>query len=162
MLNIRGAEIGAKVSIGPRCVITRPQYISLAERVVLEQEVFLKVVADDAHLNIGPYTFLGKGVEIDCHTHIEIGEHTLLAPGSFITDHSHDIAASKRVDQQPCQSKPVIIGNDVWIGANAVVLPGVHIGEGAVVGAGAVVTHDVEAMTVVAGVPARIISTREN
>jgi len=162
LLGVRGAEVAAKVSIGPRCVFVRPSCINLAERVVLEQEVFLKIVAYDARLNIGAHTFLGKGVEIDCHTSIEIGEHVLLAPGSFITDHDHGIAADKRIDQQPCQTQPVIIENDVWIGANVVVLPCVHIGEEAVVGAGAVVTHNVEAMSIVAGVPARTLSSREN
>jgi galactoside O-acetyltransferase len=61
---------------------------------------------------------------------------------------------------QGCESAPVVIEDDVWLGANAVVLPGIRIGKGAIVGAGAVVTHDVEAMSIVAGVPARPIGKR--
>lgn len=58
------------------------------------------------------------------------------------------------------KNTPIIIGNDVWIGANVVILPGVQIGDGAVIAAGAVVTHDVESYAVVGGVPARIIRYR--
>ena len=56
---------------------------------------------------------------------------------------------------------PIAIEDDVWVGANAVVLPGVHIGQGAVVGAGAVVTSDVDPFTVVGGVPAHMIAKRD-
>ena len=58
------------------------------------------------------------------------------------------------------KNAPVIIGNDVWIGANAVILPGVHIGNGAVIAAGAVVSHDVEPYAIVGGVPAKTIKYR--
>ena len=157
----RGVEIHRKVSIGPRCMIERPRCLFLGYRVELEQDVYLKVVADSARLHIGSCSFLGKGVEIDCQEKISIGKHVLLAPGCFITDHNHDMAADKRIDQQRCVSAPVAIEDDVWVGANAVILPGVNIGQGAVVGAGAVVTHDVEPFTVVGGVPARMIAKRK-
>jgi acetyltransferase-like isoleucine patch superfamily enzyme len=121
----------------------------------------LKIVADGARLHIGSCSFLGKGVEIDCQENISIGEHVLLAPGCFITDHNHDRAVDKRIDQQKCVSAPVVIEDDVWVGANAVILPGVKIGQGAVVGAGAVVSRDVESFTVVGGVPARMIAKRD-
>lgn len=161
LISARGFEIARKVSIGPRCMLERPGCLVLGYRVELEQDVYLKVVADSARLYIGCGSFLGKGVEIDCQENISIGEHVLLAPGCFITDHNHEIAADKQIDQQKCVSAPIAIEDDVWVGANAVVLPGVHIGQGAVVGAGAVVTRDVESFTVVGGVPARIIAKRD-
>jgi acetyltransferase-like isoleucine patch superfamily enzyme len=161
LISARGAEISGKVTIGPRCMVERPECLILGYRVGLEQDVYLKVVADSARLHIGRCSFLGKGVEIDCLESISIGEHVLLAPGCFITDHNHDIAAGKRIDRQGCVSAPVAIEDDVWVGANAVILPGVKIGRGAVVGAGAVVTRDVEPCTVVGGVPARMIATRD-
>ena len=141
-------------------MIERPRCLTLGYRVELEQDVYLKVVADSARLHIGSWSFLGKGVEIDCQENIIIGKHVLLAPGCFITDHNHDTAAGKRIDQQRCVSAPVVIEDDVWVGANAVILPGVNVGRSAVVGAGAVVTHDVEPFTVVGGVPARMIAKR--
>ena len=161
MISARGGRISRKVSIGPRCMVERPGCLVLGSRVVLEHDVYLKVVTDSAHLHIGSRSFVGRGVEIDCQEKISIGEHVLLAPGCFITDHNHDIAADRRIDQQRCVSAPVAIEDDVWIGANAVILPGVKIGQGAVVGAGAVVTSDVDSFTVVGGVPARMIAKRD-
>ena len=63
----------------------------------------------------------------------------------------------KNIDAQGVCTKPIVIGNDVWIGANAVILPGVTIGNHSVVAAGAVVTKDVPANTMVGGVPAKFI-----
>jgi acetyltransferase-like isoleucine patch superfamily enzyme len=159
-LRFRGSAVGGKVSIGRGCKIDRPWCVSLAPRVKLEEHVYLKVVDNDARLVIGSHTFIGRGVEIDCQESIELGNHVLLAPGCFITDHNHGLCSEMRLDQQPCVSAPVIIEDDVWVGANAVVLPGVHLGKGSVVGAGAVVTGDVDADAVVGGVPARVISYR--
>jgi len=161
VISVRGGEIARKVSIGPRCTVERPGCLILGYRVVLEQDVYLKVVTDSARLHIGSCSFVGKGVAFDCQESISIGEHVLLAPGCFITDHNHDMAADRRIDQQRCVSAPVAIEDDVWVGANAVILPGVKIGRGAVVGAGAVVTSDVDSFTVVGGVPARIIAKRD-
>ena len=73
---------------------------------------------------------------------------------------NHNFAdTTKRIDEQGISTKPVVIGDDVWIGANAVILPGVTIGRHCVVAAGAVVTKDVPDNTVVAGVPAKVIKT---
>ncbi|TFH43584.1 MAG: hypothetical protein E4H01_11855 [Lysobacterales bacterium] len=160
VLRARGARICEKVSIGPRCVFDRPGNLSIGSRVALEQDVYLKLVSDDAQLTIGSFSFLGKGVQIDCGERVSVGAHVLLAPGCFITDHNHGISLEKRIDQQDCVCIPVLIEDDVWVGANAVILPGVNIGKGAVIGAGAVVTQDVDAFSVMGGVPARVLSRR--
>ena len=81
-----------------------------------------------------------------------------LAQGITVTALNHQFAQSElRIDQQGIATKPVVIADDVWIGANAVILPGVSIGQHVVVAAGAIVTHDVPDHSVVAGVPAKII-----
>ena len=81
-----------------------------------------------------------------------------LAQGITVTALNHNFEeSSKRIDEQGVTTKPVIIGNDIWIGANAVLLPGVTIGDHSVVAAGAVVTKDVPPHSLVAGVPAKII-----
>jgi acetyltransferase-like isoleucine patch superfamily enzyme len=85
----------------------------------------------------------------------------MIGPFCYITDHDHGHDAGRLVSEQPLVSAPVRIGNDVWIGAGAIILKGVTIGDGAIVGAGAVVTGDVPAGTKVIGVPARQIGQRE-
>jgi acetyltransferase-like isoleucine patch superfamily enzyme len=89
---------------------------------------------------------------------VTIGSHVNLAQGITVTALNHNFEeSSKRIDEQGVTTKPVIIGNDIWIGANAVLLPGVTIGDHSVVAAGAVVTKDVPPHSLVAGVPAKII-----
>ena len=87
-----------------------------------------------------------------------IGNHVNLAQGITVTALNHNFEdKTKRIDEQGITTKPVIIGDDVWIGANAVILPGVTIGKHCVVAAGAVVTKDVQDNTIVGGVPAKEI-----
>lgn len=87
-----------------------------------------------------------------------IGSHVNLAQGITITALNHIFENSeKRIDEQGVSTSAVVIEDDIWIGANAVVLPGVTIGHHSVVAAGAVVTKDVPPHSLVAGVPAKII-----
>ena len=89
---------------------------------------------------------------------VTIGNHVNLAQGITVTALNHNFDdTTKRIDEQGIATKPVVISDDVWIGANAVILPGVTIGRHAVVAAGAVVTKDVPDNTIVGGVPATII-----
>lgn len=89
---------------------------------------------------------------------VTIGNHVNLAQGITVTALNHNFDnVELRIDEQGVSTKPVTIADDVWIGANAVVLPGVSIGSHSVVAAGAVVTKDVPAHSLVAGVPAKII-----
>ena len=89
---------------------------------------------------------------------VTIGSHVNLAQGVVVTALNHNFNDPQlRIDEQGISTQPVTIGDDVWIGANAVVLPGVTIGSHVVVAAGAVVTKDVPSHTLVAGVPAKVI-----
>jgi acetyltransferase-like isoleucine patch superfamily enzyme len=89
---------------------------------------------------------------------VTIGSHVNLAQGITITALNHNFEdKSQRIDDQGVSTDPVIVGDDIWIGANAVILPGVTIGRHAVVAAGAVVTKDVPDNCIVGGVPAHII-----
>ena len=89
---------------------------------------------------------------------VSIGSHVNLAQGITVTALNHNFKDSnKRIDEQGVCTNPVTIGNDIWIGANAVILPGVTIGDHSVVAAGAVVTKDVPPHSLVAGVPAKVI-----
>ena len=89
---------------------------------------------------------------------VTIGSHVNLAQGITVTALNHNFnEAGKRIDEQGVSTTPVTIGDDIWIGANAVILPGVSIGDHSVVAAGAVVTKDIPPHSLVAGVPAKII-----
>lgn len=105
-----------------------------------------------------------SGLGINCRVQgtVSIGDNVMMGPDVLIytTNHefkSKDIPMRKQGYQD---ERPVTIGNDVWIGARAIILPGVSIGEGCVIGAGAVVTKDVPAYCVCAGNPARVVKTR--
>ena len=87
-----------------------------------------------------------------------IGNNVNLAQGITVTALNHNFEdTTRKIDEQGISTKPVVIGNDVWIGANAVILPGVTIGQHVVVAAGAVVTKDVPDYSLVAGIPAKVI-----
>ena len=89
---------------------------------------------------------------------VTIGSHVNLAQGITVTALNHNFKdPDKRIDEQGVSKAPVIIEDDIWIGANAVILPGVTIGNHSVVAAGAVVTKDIPPHSLVAGVPAKII-----
>ncbi|MGE0453013.1 MAG: DapH/DapD/GlmU-related protein [Vicinamibacteria bacterium] len=91
---------------------------------------------------------------------IVVGNDVLISPGAVITSHQHTFRDPDReMRSQPIAFGKVTIEDDVWIGANAVILPGVRLGRGCVVGAGAVVTRDVAERGIAVGVPARV--TRE-
>lgn len=89
---------------------------------------------------------------------VTIGDHVNLAQGITVTALNHNFTdCHKRIDEQGVATKPVIIEDDIWIGTNAVILPGVTIGHHSVVAAGAVVTKDVPPYSIAAGIPAIVI-----
>jgi len=94
-------------------------------------------------------------VFLDCAS-IEIGDHVLLGPGVHLYRATHPLDSAERRKGLEL-AKPIVIGNDAWLGGGAIVLPGVTIGARAVVGAGSVVTRAVPAGEKVAGNPARPI-----
>ena len=105
---------------------------------------------------IGDYTRIGLHNTVIGP--VTIGSHVHLAQGVTVTALNHNFEdPGRRIDELGISTKQVVIGDDVWIGANAVVLPGVTIGTHCVVAAGAVVTKDVPDGCVVGGVPARVI-----
>ena len=105
---------------------------------------------------------IGNHTRIGIHNTIigpvTIGNHVNLAQGITVTALNHNFKdTTLRIDEQGISTNPVVIGDDVWIGANAVILPGVTIGRHVVVAAGAVVTKDVPDNCVVGGIPAKIL-----
>ena len=112
------------------------------------------------YTEFGKNTKIGKHVFINscCHFQdnggIEIGDRTMIGPNVTIVTINHDINPKTRINAMP---KPIKIGNNVWIGADCTILPGITIGDNSIIGAGSVFTKDVPYNVVVAGNPARII-----
>jgi acetyltransferase-like isoleucine patch superfamily enzyme len=113
-------------------------------------------------LIIGDDVSIAKGVLILAVGGVEIGDRSMVGPGSKLISAGHVIPK----DRKPMRFsgaflKKITIEKDVWIGAQAIILPGVKVGEGAIVAAGAVVTKDVPPFAMVGGVPARVIRMRD-
>ena len=127
---------------------------SLGRRSVIESFACINNAVGD--VIIGDHTRIGLHCTVIGP--VTIGSHVNLAQGITVTALNHNFEdAGLRIDEQGVSTKAVTIGDDVWIGTNAVILPGVTIGRHVVVAAGAVVTKDVPAHTLVAGVPAKVI-----
>ena len=123
----------------------------IAESVTL----FPPLTADfGRNLRLGERVFINSGCRFQDQGGITVGDDCLIGHDVVMATLNHDMDPSRRADLHPA---PIVVGNRVWIGAKATVLPGVTIGEDAVVGAGSVVTKDVPAGTVVVGSPARVV-----
>jgi maltose O-acetyltransferase len=136
--------------------------------------VLRRIVQVGTRTKVQPNVYVGSGrnitigavCEINEHVRIletKIGDYVMIAPnvsllGGFT--HPFDDLSSPMVLQPDLYKGPIVIEDDVWIGINAVIMPGVHIGKGAVVGANSVVTHDVPPYSVVGGTPARVLRVR--
>jgi acetyltransferase-like isoleucine patch superfamily enzyme len=133
---------GSTMAVGDNALIKEHSYlVSLSGSIVLGDRVA-----------VGAYSTITSQV-----APIEIGSNSRLAAEVFVSTSNHEFEAPNvPIIDQGKRHAPVVIGRDVWIGRRAIVLPGVRIGDGAVIAAGAVVTHDVEPLAVVAGVPARV------
>ena len=145
---------GAKIYRSVRMDTPPYRRFSLGQHSVVESFCCINNAVGD--VIIGDYTRIGLHNTIIGP--VTIGNHVNLAQGITVTALNHNFSEpGKRIDEQGVSTGQVIIGDDVWIGANAVVLPNVSIGRHCVIAAGAVVTKDVPDGCVVAGVPAKII-----
>lgn len=105
----------------------------------------------------------GIGVSCTVYGPLQIGKDVMMGPEVIILTQNHDTSRTDipMIQQFNFKRAGVVIEDDVWIGTRCIILPGVHIGRGAVIGAGALVTKDVEPFTIVGGNPARIIKKRK-
>ncbi len=113
---------------------------------------------DPRHIVIGEDTIIGEGTVLDGRDQLKIGNHVAVATEVMIYNSEHDLNDN---DFSPIEA-PVHIEDYVFIGPRAIILPGVTVGRGAIVAAGAVVTKDVPPYAIVGGVPAKIIGERRN
>ncbi|MBR9827614.1 MAG: acyltransferase [Oceanospirillales bacterium] len=117
-------------------------------------------ISDGSNIRIGKFCHINENVFIQG---AYIGDYVMLAPGVSIISSSHgkDRLDIPMISQDATWHNAPVIENDVWIGRNSIIMPGVKVGSGSIVGAGAVVTKDVESMTIVGGVPAKLIKIRK-
>ena len=154
----------------PHTIYRGEKYISLGDYGSIGDYGFLTAwdfyAKADQHLSptltIGNNCTIGARSHITCTHSITIGDNLLTGPNVLITDNAHGEVERELLDTapnyRPLYSKgPVVIEDNVWIGEKASIMPGVHIGKGAIIAANSVVTHDVPTYAVVAGMPAKVI-----
>jgi acetyltransferase-like isoleucine patch superfamily enzyme len=113
-------------------------------------------------LSLGDKSNLARDISVNCYLDVEIGDSALIADGVYISDFDHRFEdLTTAIKDQGITKSRVRIERDVWLGTKVTVCRGVHIGEGTVVGANAVVTKDLPAFSVAVGVPARVIKDRK-
>jgi len=132
--------------------------IEIGERTTLDRSVDL--FAHEGTLSIGSGCHFGKGCVVVARNEITIGPGCQIAEHVTIRDQDHRILPDHSIAESGFETAPISIGEDVWIGAGAVITRGVSIGDRAIVGAGAVVTKDIAPGSRVAGVPARPLVPR--
>jgi acetyltransferase-like isoleucine patch superfamily enzyme len=158
----QGMKVGRGTAL-PKLMVTWPHQVSIGKRCRIEHGVYFHydgICLPGPSIVIGHDCFIGSGCEFNIDSRLTIGNHCLVASGTRFIDHNHGTDIDMLIAKQKCTSVPIVVGQDVWIGANCVVLAGVEIGEGAIVAAGAVVTKSVAPNAIVGGVPARLIRYR--
>lgn len=113
---------------------------------------------DGIRIRIGCQNFFNRNLMIDACGYVEIGNENMFGPDIYITDSNHSFGSGLSPQAQPMQVGHVKIGNGCWIGAKAVILKDVELGDHCVVGAGAVVTKSFPTGSVIAGIPAKVLS----
>lgn len=156
---LRAAELeGPRIRVwgSPRVVVEGRMLIGDRARFVSKPACLELFVARGATLSIGRSSFINHGTSIAALERVEIGESATIGPHCMILDNAfHRLEPSRRQELPP--SRPVVLEKNVWLGARVIVLPGVTIGENTVVAAGSVVTRDLPANILAAGVPARVL-----
>ena len=161
--SLQGMEIGKGTSL-PKIYVTWPHQISIGRNCNIEHSVYFKydgIWKDGTSINIKDNVFIGSGCEFNIRKYIEIGDNSLIASGCRFIDHDHGTDRKVLMREQSGPEKEIVIGTDVWIGCNAVILKGVRIGDGAIIAAGAVVNKSIPAYEIWGGIPAKKIGERK-
>lgn len=165
------SQCGNRVYIGKLLQFCGGKYIKVGDNVSVGTDSILTAFDSYKGLSFIPEIIIGDGTIINSNAHItainsiRIGENVLFGKYVTVTDNSHghndsleELNTAPLI--RPVYSKgPVVIENNVWIGDKAIILPGVTIGKGSIIGAGAVVTKDIQPYSIAVGNPARVIRT---
>ena len=115
---------------------------------------------ESGEIILGDNIRINRGVTLTSYSRVSIGTFSIIGEFASIRDANHGMALGQPMRIQPHTSAPISIGKDVWIGRGSCILPGVTIGDGAIIGANSVVTRNVPPRTLVAGAPARVLRER--
>lgn len=168
LTSCRMANIGAYIA-SPCSIIGDPHNIKIGDATSIGKFCTFATASypgtdlTPACIVIGAGSYIGEYNNIRAAgTDVHIGNKCLISQHVTIVSSNHGMSKEKNILDQSWikESKAVSIGDDVWIGANSVILPGVSIGKGAIIGGGSVVRHDVPEYAIVAGNPAKIIKYR--
>jgi len=147
--------------IGCDCGFVKPRAMRFAGLTMINDGCYFN--ADGGFITVGSWTAFNKGAHINasCGGNIIIGDYCLIGPGVVMRTANHRFEKEEvNIREQGHQIADIVIEDDCWIGANAIILGGVHIGKGAIIGAGAVVTKDIPSMAIAVGVPAKVLKYR--
>ena len=136
-----------KLNLGPKAAVSPNAVFSNAER-----------ISSGRNFRIGARCHLWAGPE---KGRIIVGDDVLLGPEVMLTAANYRFNDGHPVTDQHMDEADIVIGNDVWLGTRVIVLPGVEIGDGAIVGAGAVVTKSIPAFAIAVGAPAKVVGYRQ-
>ncbi|MFA5983156.1 MAG: acyltransferase [Methylococcaceae bacterium] len=155
-------KIGNKTSI-PKIWVTWPHQVTIGHDCKLEHGIYFHydgIYQAGSSIKMGNHCYIGNNCEFNIRAAISIGDHCLIASGCKFIDHDHNISGTGALANGDGIQMEIEIKNNAWLGANAIVLKGVTIGEGAVIAAGAVVTKSVPDNEIWAGVPAKKVGQR--
>lgn len=157
-LRLRGCSLGERVRLRGKPSVDPRGQITIHDRVQLVSTVaqLELVTSASATLEIGAGTLINFGTSIVAHDRVTIGERCLIGPHCMIMDTPfHNVDPDHRLD--PATPEPITIGDNVWLGARVIVMPGVTIGADSVIGIGSIVTADVPPRSLGVGAPMRVI-----
>ena len=160
-------SIKNRLKIAIRKIQLRSKGVKIYNNVVFSRVCFYgKAIIEPYCRLIGePKIVVGDGFycNVGCHFFGEItfGKDVMIGPKTVFWGRDHEMEVGLPMNQQPHKSKPIIIKDDVWIGAGVIVLKGITISEGAVIGAGSVVTKDIPPFAIAVGNPAKVIKYRK-
>lgn len=159
---IRGVQIHTTTIIYLKAKLLRyVNKINLKENVIIKSNAQICACNKDSKITIGKNSTIGYYTFIYSSENIEIGDDCMIAPFVYIVDSDHGIDINSKMNTQDNETSSIKIGDDVWIGSNSVILPGVEIGNGSIIAAGSVVNKDVEEFSIYGGVPAKFLKKRK-
>lgn len=161
-MSFLGMKIGKGTHLN-QLFVTWPHQVSIGANCRLEHDIYFHydgIWSPGPSIIIGNNNFIGTACEFNITERITIGDDCLIASGCKFVDHNHGVALDQLIRLQQTPEEEIVIGNNVWLGANAIILKGVHIGDGAVVAAGAIVTKSISRNEIWGGVPAKKIGER--